>query len=235
MGEDIKLNFKQIGATRQKAALSGVHCPRCSAEVPDGAEFCPSCGARLVSYCTFCGAPMAPSETVCEECGMPLGGVRCPSCGSVNQRPFCRVCNAPLTRAAVRAVELAREDPVFRKCEELAAEVAEIEREMEEDTPEPQKAEELRSLKKAKAADLDALLAEMIPPVGATPQEQVVFYSARKVEIKVRHRETVRVGWVCNFCGCTHSKPSECARPMLGGRWITEEIETEETIYDYEK
>ena len=72
--------------------------------------------------------------------------------------------------------------------------------------------------------DINQLLSEMLPPVGATPQQQRNFYCARKVEI-VKKKEVTRsvkdpVGWVCNLCGCLHRQPSECAKPELGGRWI---------------
>ena len=93
-------------------------CKHCGAEIELNVEFCPFCGKKLVDYCTFCGAPMDASDTVCEECGMPAEGTVCPKCGTFNVRSFCRKCNEPLTRAAARAIEKAKEDP---KVQQMAA------------------------------------------------------------------------------------------------------------------
>ena len=82
-------------------------------------------------HCTFCGAPMDPSETVCEECGMPAEGVVCPNCGTLNFRPFCSQCNAPLNRAAIRAVEKAEDDPKVQEVARLMDQAAELEEALE--------------------------------------------------------------------------------------------------------
>ena len=196
---------------------SGVQCPKCGAAVPQGAEFCPQCGARLVNYCTFCGMPMNPADIECPECGMPANGIKCPQCGTLNQRPFCRSCGAPLTRAAERALQKAKEDPLLRKCEELTLEA--------EETPEPDK-------KKAIVQNVNELLSKMLPLDEATPQEKRVFYTARKILVTRKVHQTLCSGWVCNYCGCTHNQPCECFRPELGGKWIVEEIVTEVSSYE---
>ena len=91
-------------------------CPHCGAALdrPDY-EICPVCGGKLVDYCTFCGAPMHPDDVDCPECGMPSDGVECPACHIRNFRPFCRQCGQPLSKAARRAVEKAKEDLETRK------------------------------------------------------------------------------------------------------------------------
>ena len=74
--------------------------------------------------CTFCGAPMEPGDTVCEECGMPVDGVVCPQCGTRNYRTFCSHCNMPLTKAAQRVVEKAKEDPKVIQAAQLMDQAA---------------------------------------------------------------------------------------------------------------
>lgn len=102
-------------------------CPYCHAQVEKDCEFCPHCGHKLVDYCTFCGASMGRNDTECEECGMPVGGVTCPKCGTLNVRSFCRQCNEPLTRAAIRAIEKAKQDPKIQKTAALMDKAAELE------------------------------------------------------------------------------------------------------------
>lgn len=43
--------------------------------------------------------------------------------------------------------------------------------------------------------------------VGSTPQEQRNYFCARKVAVTTSTTRRVRVGWVCNYCGCTHNQP----------------------------
>lgn len=106
-------------------------CPNCHAKIGKTSEFCPQCGHKLVGYCTFCGAPMGRNETECEECGMPAAGVACPKCGTLNVRSFCRHCNEPLTKLAVKAIEKAKQDPKVQKAAALMDKAAELEQKME--------------------------------------------------------------------------------------------------------
>lgn len=231
-------------------------CRHCGAEVSQNAEFCPCCGEKLVGYCTFCGAPMSPNDTVCEECGMPADGVRCPQCGTLNQRSFCRHCSAPLTKAAIRSIEKAKQDPRVRKVAELMDRAAELEAKLmgtRKAATEGEKRlmdllgqkvefvdadfnpQEVFEEYNKTVKDINQLFEEMLPPVGSTPQEQFNYYSARKVAIETTRKVQVtnKTGWVCNFCGYFHLKPSECAEPWRGGKWIYETIECEETIREY--
>ena len=242
---------------RQQHKPSHTHrCRYCGAEVDMNAEFCPHCGRKLADHCTFCGAPMSPTETVCEECGMPADGVRCPQCGTLNVRSFCRHCNAPLTKAAMRAIEKAKQDPKVRKAADLMDRAAELEALLGETAHQPsegeQRLEELLSGKVEFTAvdedktqlmqeyrqvvkDINQLFEEMLPPAGSTPQEQYNYYSARKVAVESirKVQVTKRTGWVCNYCGCFHHKPSECCEPWHGGTWIYETIEREEVVKEY--
>ncbi len=227
-------NVRVREAVRQRESerktASGVKCPYCGRTVAADDEICPHCGVRLTSDCTFCGNHLLPGESECPECGMPVGGVRCQKCGTLNYRAFCRNCNAPLTRAAVKAVEKAKSDPLFQQCEAMAGKVAAIEEAMA--TASPDEAEVLRTEQKKVVCSLNDMLRSMLPPPGSTPKEQMIFYSARKVAVKTSYITTRRVGWVCNYCGCTHDKPAECTKPELGGNWIYEETEQEFTTYE---
>lgn len=227
MDSNPKTNVRVLEAQQRQAVVqetdSGVACPYCGRPVAADDEVCPHCGARLTSDCSFCGTRLLPGETECPECGISTKGVRCPSCGTLNHRPFCRVCNAPLTRAAVRAVEEAKADPVFQQCEAMAEKVEEIEKAIA--AAPPAEAEELRKEKKKVVGSMNDLFKNMLPPAGSTPKEQMIFYSARKVAVNVTYTTSHKVGWVCNYCGCTHNKPAECTKPQLGGHWIYEEKE----------
>ena len=259
---------------RQKTAPSHTKkCRRCGAEVDQNAEFCPHCGAKLVDYCTFCGAPMSPTETVCDECGMPVEGVKCPNCGTLNVRSFCRHCNTPLTKAALRAIEKAKQDPKVQKAAAMMDKAAELEEKIERLKTRPaqrvvtetertmmailglsqeaaQPAETTESVEEVMkeydqvVKDLNAILDELAPPNGSTPQEQFCFYSARKEAIQLTRkviRKTVQrqpTEWVCNYCGCHHRQPSECVEPWQGGTWIYKNVyvdtEVEETYTIYQ-
>ena len=107
-------------------------CPHCGATLnrPDY-EICPVCGGKLVDYCTFCGAPMSPSDIDCPECGMPADGVECPACHIRNFRSFCRQCGQPLSKAARRAVEKAKQDPKVLETARLLVKIAQLEAELE--------------------------------------------------------------------------------------------------------
>lgn len=228
-------NLSFAAATEKKKRLSeektasGIHCPHCGATIDEDAEICPSCGHRLVSYCTFCGAPMLWSDSECPECGAPSDGIRCPSCGALSMRSFCPKCNAPVTKAAVRMVEIAQKDPVFNQAAARSDKVEELQRKLEE-APETE-AVHIKEELIRETNDLNALLDRMLPPAGSTPQEQRNYYCARKVAVKVNVTRRVRIGWVCNYCGATHSNPSECVKPFLGGSWKYDNITLTQTEY----
>ena len=199
---------KRPAAVSHHAVKTGRNCPDCGAAVDADDEYCSSCGTRLVDYCPSCGAPMAPGQEVCDECGMSSRGVRCSKCGTLNHRAFCSKCNMPLTRAAERAVEKARKDPMFITAQQLAEKVDRLRRQLESagdaapaPTEELTKAElEMQALLDGMSSapgtlapsnirqeyedtlkDLDKLFEEMLPPAGSTPQEQRNYFSARKI------------------------------------------------------
>ena len=74
-----------------------------------------------------------------------------------------------------------------------------------------------------KADEMNAALAAMTPPSDFTPEQQRDYFSARKVLHKETHYDLSGYEpslWRCNYCGCLHNCPAECAEPQLGGTWI---------------
>ncbi len=183
----------------------------------------------------------------------------------MSHRSFCSHCNTPLNDVAREAVRQAKADPAFRRAEQLAAELAELEKQIETtgipkpeldtglneearkaanrytalfgdvasmnvpDTPVRTSAPKAKVLTgnvleaaiaafKEKAKELQQTISSMLPPPSATPEEKRNFFCARK--IMTTEMRAVRQEWVCNFCGCHHQQPSECAEPELGGTWI---------------
>ena len=228
-------NFSFATAVQEKVksgetkVSSGIICPHCGAQVPADCEICPSCGKRLVGYCTFCGAEMEWSDSECPECGAPADGIRCPSCGATSHRSFCPQCNTPVTKAAIRLVQSAKNDPLYRDAAAQAEQVGILEQKLEECPP--SEAPRIRQELIKVTNDLNGILERMLPPAGSTPQEQRNYYSARKVAVTVRTTRLIRLGWVCNYCGYTHDQPSECCKPYLGGKWKYEEVTTTSTDY----
>lgn len=209
---------------------------------------------------------MEADERFCPDCGSSRDGIVCPNCGTMSRHSFCSHCNTPLNDVAREAVRQAKADPAFQRAEQLAAELAELEKQIESggipkaelDTSLNAEARQaasrysslfagVSSLKvpdapaktqsrpqgkvltgnllqqaietyRAKAKELQDTISSMLPPPSATPEEQRNFFCARK--IMTTEMRATRQEWVCNFCGCHHQQPSECAEPELGGTWI---------------
>ena len=256
----------QAGQDRTATRDDGF-CPHCGAVLDKAYEWCPVCGAKLVDYCTFCGAPMLPDDVDCPECGMPAEGVVCPDCNVRNYRAFCRQCGRPLSRAARRTVEKAKQDPKVLEAARLLVKVSQLEAELDGALPgsdagegqaEPTEGalwlqemmakvgftpagkppvtqrkvgrsrEEILSEYKKAVEEANRVMEEMLPPAGATPQEQRNYYTARKVAVMevteerwygVEYQDSI--GWICNRCQVIHNNPEECAVREFGGRWIT--------------
>ena len=78
-----------------------------------------------------------------------------------------------------------------------------------------------------KAREMQAALDAIVPDESMDAEEQRNFFTACHIVVmtEVTTRSRVKDGWICNWCGCHHSTPSECYRPELGGKWIYREIE----------
>ena len=126
-------------------------------------------------------------------------------------------------------VETAKKDQIFQTAVAQNAKVEELELRLERSdaTDAPQIMQELIKV----TDDLNSTFARMLPPAGSTPQEKRNYYCARKVAVTTCMKRRIRVGWVCNYCGCTHDRPSECTKPFLGGTWKYETVTTTRTDY----
>lgn len=155
---------EDVKTTARKA--SG-ECPHCGTPLEnDKYEICPVCGGKLVDYCTFCGAPMRPDDVDCPECGMPSEGVICPTCNIRNFRSFCRQCSQPLSRAARKAVEKARQDPKVHEATRLMSKLAELEAELEASIPDEDEEEPQGP------TEGELRLREIMAKVGFTPAQK---------------------------------------------------------------
>ena len=87
---------------------------------------------------------------------------------------------------------------------------------------------------KACTKQMNDMMQDLAPDPGMTPQMQRNYYSARKLPVVTvtRSKELIQkpVEWICNYCGCHHSQPSDCCEPQLGGTWVYENIEVERVI-----
>ena len=60
-----------------------MHCPKCSANVPDGSKFCGECGMALPRVCAACGHANPPQAKFCSDCGSSIDlGLATKSTGS---------------------------------------------------------------------------------------------------------------------------------------------------------
>ncbi len=47
-------------------------CPKCKADVPTGSKFCPNCGSKMTSNCPKCNSELAPGAKFCPSCGAKI-------------------------------------------------------------------------------------------------------------------------------------------------------------------
>jgi len=225
---DQAVRFQQEATKKEAVSLAsnkktGATCPHCGAALDAKYELCPVCGKKIVDYCTFCGADMGPGVKVCPECGMSGDGVVCPTCGTLNFRSYCYKCQTPLTRAAVKALEKAREDPKVKEAARIISRLAELQSQLTEEeieqavpeiSPEAKKLmallgnteytvphnketappkEEIVREYESLVKDVNDVLQGMLPPPGATTPQERTYYSARKQAIIETVTRTVEV------------------------------------------
>lgn len=159
----------------------------------------------------------------------------------------------------VEEVELSEEDQALvSEYEELlamiqngVAEAPQSQEEKKPETPKPEtpkpeapkrpkmkiQIEQMREIVqeyKQNVAEMNGIMEDLAPDPGATPQMQRNYFCARKLPVitVTRHKEKIQkpVEWICNYCGCHHHEPSECAEPWHGGIWVYENIEIDEVI-----
>ncbi len=219
------------------------YCTFCGADVPTDAQECPECGMpRKGVPCPRCGTINA--RAYCRCCNEPLTIAAKKELERALKDPkFIRAAQAAIKAAELEAmIKQAMEEEVIEDVVPSGALSPEIQRlrelmgSIQQYTPaggggggggdDGDSWEERIAAMKAQylsaKAELAAALEALAPPPGSTPQQQRDYYSARKVPTVTT--KTVKskdpCAWVCNFCGCWHNKPSECAEPWHGGTWI---------------
>ena len=63
-----------------------MHCPKCSANAPDGSKFCGECGTALPSVCAACGHANPPQAKFCSDCGSSIDPGTAPAARSAASR-----------------------------------------------------------------------------------------------------------------------------------------------------
>ncbi len=218
------------------------YCTFCGADIPGGAQECPECGMpRHGVSCPRCGTINA--RAYCRCCNEPLTIAAKKELERALKDPkFIKAAQLAVKTAELEAMlkqameEEVIEDvvpssalsPEVRRLRELMGSINQYtpasggggggdDGESWEDRIAAMKAQYLSA-----KAELAAALEALAPPEGSTPQQQRDYFSARKVPTVTT--KTIKAkdpcAWVCNFCGCWHNKPSECAEPWLGGTWI---------------
>ena len=230
-------------------------CPHCGR--PTNPDVCSFCGATMDPddrYCPECGN--SREGIVCPECGTLNFRSFCRKCN----HPLDRMAQAAVAQAQAdpkyqrmvalqkRMVELERQildgadhalseaDEQLKK--EYDALLAMIQGGVSENKAETQVSDEsLKQIAKEyreSVQEMNEIMADLMPDAGMTPQEQRNYFCARKLPVitVTKHKQVIQqpVEWICNYCGCHHSQPSDCVEPQLGGTWVYENIEVEETI-----
>lgn len=223
------------------------YCTFCGASMEPGEAVCEECGMPASGVkCPKCGT--LNFRAFCSHCNEPLTRTALRAVEKAKQDPKVQKAAALMDKATVLEEKIEQLKSSKRKPAQPKI-LTESERMMMELTGQKQ---EVAETPQEGTGDLDAILKEyhetvkelnttfeqMLPPNGATPQEQFNYASARKVAVEATRKvlrkviKKVPTEWVCNYCGCHHTKPSDCVRPHLGGTWIYRDIEVDAEVIE---
>lgn len=216
-------------------------CPECGMGISRGD--CTFCGRSMPpgeAECPHCGNPSDGIE--CHECGTINFRNFCRKCGAAlnsrAQNAIARYRETPeYQKAEAIAQELEQLDKFIKEkssgrsfSEALHAPVQAAVPKVKY-FPEARKKinfnvltlDEAEQMYEEKRTEMEAVLDSIVPPPDMTPEEQRDFCTARKIVVTYTTviNKTINKGWICNYCGCRHNNPSECAEPWHGGTWIT--------------
>ena len=99
MGQAMGQSLNNANNNQGGGNVKTVKCPKCGANVKEGAKFCPECGEKMgTEVCPKCGAKVAAGAKFCPECGVKLGEQACPKCGAKVKAgaKFCPECGEKL-------------------------------------------------------------------------------------------------------------------------------------------
>lgn len=233
-------------------SLTPDKCSFCGAAIKSTAKFCGKCGQpREGLICPECGTLNA--RNFCRKCNTPLTPRALKAIEAAKNDPqFLKIKKkaeelAELHSQIVEMQQHAHEENASPQLSEedkrLLDEYAEVlgsigafalkqkEPPQQDHKTESKKfqgpsalsLDEIMKAYREKAAEMDAQLAQLVPPPEFTPEEQRDYYSARKIahfEDAIDLEDYSPTMWKCNYCGFIHRCPSECAEPELGGTWL---------------
>jgi predicted amidophosphoribosyltransferase len=231
--------------------IGKLSCPYCGKQMDADADFCESCHHYAKKdVCSYCGSHLGGNEAYCSSCGSPRGGVACPVCHTMNDFAFCKQCGTALTEEAREMVKELQKDPEYQLLLETAAELSrlddclpyssetDVQREqtnaklrqrvltllakdegVENPVVELKQSNrmtrgELMDKKRQQMEQLSAILERLAVPPIDSPVKARNFAMASKPM-------GVRLAWMCNYKHAMHSSPCGCAKPHLGGKWVT--------------
>ena len=225
-------------------------CPHCGAEIDPDADFCEVCHHYIKKdVCSFCGAHLSGNEAYCPECGSPRGGLVCPTCHSLNDFAFCKMCGTALTEEAKKMVKQLQRNPDYQELMEIVQDFSKLENALPYNSERDIVREQMNNKLRERVLTLLAKDAGVENPVipraesRRMTKEELEEQKAVKIKMlsaildklavpagpspaKARNYAMaskpvgVRLGWICNYKHAMHSSPCGCAKPQMGGKWV---------------
>ena len=230
--------------------ISKILCPHCGAEMDPDADYCEVCHHYVKKdICSFCGTHLLGNEAYCPDCGSPRGGLVCPTCHTLNDFAFCKMCGTPLTEEARMLVKELQKNPDYQELLEMVHDYSKLENALpynsERDIIREQANIKLRERVLTLLAKDEGIENPVIPKPESKrmTKEELEEKKAAKIRMlsaildklavpptvspaKARNFAMaskpvgVRLAWVCNFKHAMHSSPCGCAKPQMGGKWV---------------
>ena len=230
--------------------ISKTACPHCGAEMDPDADYCEVCHHYVKKdVCSFCGAHLQGNEAYCPECGSPRGGLVCPTCHTLNDFAFCKMCGTALIEEARMLVKELQKNPDYQELLEMVQDYSKLENALPYNSERDIIREQANIKLRERVLTLLAKDEGIENPVISKPESKRMTKEEleEKKAAKIRMLSTildklavpptaspakarnfamaskpvgVRLAWVCNFKHAMHSSPCGCAKPQMGGKWV---------------